>query len=563
MTPDAMLIPILLVPLAGIVLIRLFGSQPNLREAASLVTAGVLFLLVLSLYPAVAGGARPRAHLAEPIPGVPLVLELEPLGLVFALVASFLWIVTTIYSIGYMRAHHEQNQTRFFTFFALAIFGAIFVAFSGNLFTLFVAYEVLTLSTFPLVTHHQSREATRAGRIYLGILLFTSICLFLPALIWTYSVAGTLEFAQGGILRGRASPTTIGILLAMFVFGIGKAAVMPFHRWLPAAMVAPAPVSALLHAVAVVKAGVFSVLKISVYVFGIDLLAELGSGTWIAYVAGLTIVIASLVAFTKDNLKARLAYSTISQLSYIVLGAMLANSMGVIGAGSHIVMHAFGKITLFFAAGAIAVAAHKTEISEMNGIGRTMPITMTAFMIGTLSIIGLPPAGGVWSKWYLGLGTIEAGELTLLGVLMLSSLLSIGYLFVIPVRAFFASPSLVGAGAHGEHAHAAHAHAGHSGPARSSLSAVQYDEAEFSEELSHENAEWTAPSPEDLHTHDHNHAPADPAHHGHDGDDHHHHGVYEAPMPILIAMVVTATVTVGLFFYPDPFFDLMRMVVGR
>jgi multicomponent Na+:H+ antiporter subunit D len=460
-----------------------------------------------------------------------------------------------------MRAHHEQNQTRFFTFFALAIFGAIFVAFSGNLFTLFVAYEVLTLSTFPLVTHHQSEQATKAGRIYLGILLFTSICLFLPALIWTYSAAGSLDFVQGGILRGRVSPATASILLAMFVFGIGKAALMPFHRWLPAAMVAPAPVSALLHAVAVVKAGVFSVLKISVYVFGVDLLAEIGSSTLIAYVAGFTIVVASLVAFTKDNLKARLAYSTISQLSYIVLGAMLANSMGVIGAGTHIVMHAFGKITLFFAAGAIAVAAHKTEISEMNGIGRSMPITMTAFMIGTLSIIGLPPAGGVWSKWYLGLGTIEAGELTLLAVLMLSSLLSIGYLFVIPIRAFFGTPTPLAAGGHGAHDHDAHIHQAPHHPA-GVTAAVLDDEDEFSEELSHQHAEWNPPSPEDVHSH-HAHSAAHAEHYGHDEHGHHGEGIHEAPLPILIAMVVTASVTLGLFFYPDPFFDLMRMVVGQ
>ena len=233
----------------------------------------------------------------------------------------------------------------------------------------------------------------------------------------------------------------IGVLLVLYVFGIGKAALMPFHRWLPAAMVAPTPVSALLHAVAVVKAGVFSVLKVTVYIFGVDNLAELGCSEWLQYLAAATIIIASLVAMTKDNLKARLAYSTISQLSYIVLGAMLVNSWGIIGGGMHIAMHAFGKITLFFCAGAIMVAAHKTEVSEMKGLGRVMPVTMAAFLIGSLSIIGAPPMAGLWSKWYLVLGTLEADSMAMLGVLLTSSLLSVGYLMPFAMRAFFVSPS--------------------------------------------------------------------------------------------------------------------------
>jgi multicomponent Na+:H+ antiporter subunit D len=215
---------------------------------------------------------------------------------------------------------------------------------------------------------------------------------------------------------------------------------MPFHRWLPAAMVAPTPVSALLHAVAVVKAGVFTVLKVLVYVFGIDLLASTDASRWLTWVAAFTIVAASIIALTKDNLKARLAYSTISQLSYIVLGGALATSAGVLGGGMHIAMHAMGKITLFFCAGAILVGAHKTEISEMDGLGRRMPFTFGAFFLGSLSVIGLPPMGGSWSKWYLMLGTIEAGQLALMVVLMASSLLSIGYLMPVVARAFFRPP---------------------------------------------------------------------------------------------------------------------------
>ncbi len=430
-----------LIPLFGGGLVLALGKRPNRREAATLGTSGLLFLVVLSLLGPVLDGARPRLVLAEPLPGLPIYLEVEPLGLLFALVASSLWIVTSLYSIGYMRGHHEKNQTRFYLFFAVAISAAMGVAFSGNLFTLFFFYEALTLCTFPLVTHHQTEAARKAGRVYLGILLSTSIAFQLLAIIWTYSLAGTVEFRPGGILAGTgASGTVAAILLALYVFGIGKAAVMPFHRWLPAAMVAPTPVSALLHAVAVVKAGVFSVLKVCVYTFGWEFITDTGASDLVIWAAAATIILASLVAFTKDNLKARLAYSTISQLSYIVLGALLANEWGILGGGMHIAMHAFGKITLFFGAGAIMVAAHKTEISQMKGLGRTMPITFGAFFVGALSIIGVPPAGGAWSKWFLGLGTLEAGQVGLLAVLMVSSLLTLVYLLEIPVKAFFLSP---------------------------------------------------------------------------------------------------------------------------
>ncbi len=447
MSPGALALLALLVPLAGAGLVGLLRASPNLREAASLAAGGALLGVVMRIHRAVAAGETPRLVLAEPLPGIPLELEVEPLGMIFALVAGSLWIVTTLYAIGYMRGHHEKNQTRFYVFFALAISCTMGVAFAGNLFTLFVFYEALTLSTFPLVTHAGTEAAKRAGRVYLGILLGTSIAFQLFAIVWTYLLAGTLDFETGGILDGRAGESVVAVLLALYVFGIGKAAVMPFHRWLPAAMVAPTPVSALLHAVAVVKAGVFSVLKIVVYVFGVDFLARLGASVWLMWAAAATIVLASLVAFGKDNLKARLAYSTVSQLSYVVLGAMLANAMGIVGGGMHIVMHAFGKITLFFCAGAIMVAAHKTEISDMRGLGRTMPVTFAAFFVGTLSIVGLPPAGGTWSKWFLGLGALEAGQAGLVAVLMASSLLSIGYLMIVPIRAFF-SPG-PGSHAHG------------------------------------------------------------------------------------------------------------------
>lgn len=437
MSDQALLLLALLLPFGGAVVIALCGRRPNLREAVTLTTAGLLALTVLTIYGRLREGADISLRISEPVPGLPVYLEVEPLGMIFALVAGLLWLVTSVYAIGYMRGHHEKNQTRFYCMFAVAIGSAMGAAFAGNLFTLFLWYEILTVSTYPLVAHSGTPEARRGARTYLGILLGTSIGFQLMAILITYSLAGTLDFREGGILAGVLDPAWAGMLYALFVFGIGKAAVMPFHRWLPAAMVAPTPVSALLHAVAVVKAGVFSLLKVTIYIFGADFILQSGASDWLVWFAGATILLASLVAMTKDNLKARLAYSTISQLSYIVLGALLATPMSLLGGALHIAMHAFAKITLFFAAGAILVAAHKTEISDMGGLGRAMPVTFGAFFVGSLSIIGLPPFGGMWSKWYLGLGTIEAGQWALLGILLLSSLLNIAYLLPIPVRAFF------------------------------------------------------------------------------------------------------------------------------
>ncbi len=440
MSPETALLLAMALPLLAVPMIVAAGRYPNLREAITIITALAVSALVLYLLPGVLAGERPTVTLLELMPGLTLGFTLEPLGMIFALVASFLWFVTSVYAIGYMRAHHEQNQTRFYAFFAVAISSALAVAFAGNMLTLFTAYEVLSLSTYPLVTHSGTEEAKRAGRIYLGILMGTSIGFQLLAIIWTWQAAGTLEFADGGIIAPHLEGAGAAILLALYVFGIGKAAVMPFHRWLPAAMVAPTPVSALLHAVAVVKSGVFAVLKVCVYVFGVDFLSATGAGDWLLWFAGATILLGSLVAMTKDNLKARLAYSTISQLSYIVAAALLASSLAVTGGAMHIAMHAFGKITLFFCAGGILIAAHKTEISDMGGLGRAMPLTMIAFLIGSLSIIGLPPTGGTWSKFYIAMGSLEGGQIWMLAVLMLSSLLNIAYLLPIPIRAFFSDP---------------------------------------------------------------------------------------------------------------------------
>lgn len=427
----------LLVPVAGGIGIALAGRWPNLREAVTLATAAALLACVLGLLPMVLAGGRPQLFVLEMLPGIALGFRVEPLGMLFALVASSLWIVNSIYSIGYMRANGEPHQTRFYVCFALALAATMGIAFSANLLTLFLFYEALTLVTWPLVTHHGDAEARKGGRIYLGFLLGTSILFLLPAIIVTWASAGTLEFTPGGILRGAGlSGAATGGLLALFMFGIGKAALMPFHRWLPAAMVAPTPVSALLHAVAVVKAGVFAVVKVIVYVFGVDTLAGVRAADWLPTVAGFTIIAASVVALRADNLKRRLAYSTVSQLSYVVLAASLLIPLSVKAATLHIAAHAVGKITLFFAAGAIYTAAHKTEVSQLDGIGRRMPWTMAAFAIGALSMIGLPPTVGFVSKLYMLAGAVQSSHWTAMAVIAASTLLNAAYFVPVVYRAF-------------------------------------------------------------------------------------------------------------------------------
>ncbi|KAA6187685.1 monovalent cation/H+ antiporter subunit D family protein [Thiohalocapsa marina] len=439
----------LVIPLGAMGGIWLFHGRPEQRERVTLVAAGLLLLVVLSLLPSVLAGLRPEWVFAELFPGIAIAFRVEPLGMLFALVAALLWPINSVYSIGYMRGNNEPHQTRFYGYFALALFATMGIAFAANLVTLFVFYELLTLSTYPLVTHKGNDAARAAGRVYLGILITTSIGLLLPAILWVWSLTGTTDFTVGGLVGDKLQGPWLGLLLFLFMFGIGKAALMPIHRWLPAAMVAPTPVSALLHAVAVVKAGVFSVVKVIVYVFGVDSLHAVPAASWLLYVAGFTIIVASLIALRQDNLKRRLAYSTISQLSYVVLGAAILAPVSIIGAALHIVAHAFGKITLFFAAGSIYTAAHKTEISQLRGIGWRMPWTMTAFSIGALSMIGVPPAAGFISKWYMLLGAFETQQLFAVGVIVLSTVLNAAYFLPIIFTAF-ARPAEDDPAQHGE-----------------------------------------------------------------------------------------------------------------
>jgi multicomponent Na+:H+ antiporter subunit D len=451
MSPETLILGALSLPLAGALLIGISGRvSPNLREAMTLLTAAGLIYCVWRLLPFVYAGERPGLALVEVLPGIELAFRVEPLGMMFAALASGLWLINSIYSIGYMRGNREKNQTRFYVMFAVSLAATMGIAFAANLFTLFLFYEALTLSTYPLVSHKGDPNTVRSARVYLGILISASIGLLLPAIIWTYSVAGTGDFTPGGILRGHVEGPAIGLLLGLFVFGAAKAAVMPVHRWLPAAMVAPTPVSALLHAVAVVKAGVFTITKVIVYVFGIDFLFAEPSSGWLLYAAAFTIIAASVVALRQQNLKRLLAYSTVAQLSYVVMAAAILKPLSEVGAAIHMLAHAFGKITLFFAAGAIYTASKKTELYQLRGIGRRMPITMTAFTIGGLSMIGVPPTAGFVSKWYILAGAFQADNYVALATIIASTALNAAYFLPIIYMAWFEKDRTPPGKEHGE-----------------------------------------------------------------------------------------------------------------
>ncbi len=421
----------------AVVLIGFSYERPNLREFWTILAAVVKFAIVMSMVPAVLDGKTIEYSLVTILPGLEIGFKVDPMGILFAATASFLWILTSFYSIGYMRTLKEHAQTRYFMCFAATMTATIGAAFAANMFTLFLFYEAITLCTFPLVGHKETPEARAGARKYIVYLLGTSLAFQLFAIFLTYNAAGTLEFSSQGILAGTASKTMLTVIFVLFIAGIAKAGIMPFHNWLPAAMVAPTPVSALLHAVAVVKTGVFSILRVLFFVFGTDLLVDLDIGTAAAYFVSFTIIMASFVAMTKDNLKARLAYSTVSQLSYIVLGALLLTPSSAVGGIVHIANHAFSKITLFFCAGHIYAAAHKTNISQLGGIARRMPWTMAAFFIASLSMIGVPPVAGFVSKWYLAVGSVEALNYPVLVVLLASTMLNAAYFLPITYKAFF------------------------------------------------------------------------------------------------------------------------------
>ncbi len=410
--------------------LRRGGYQTAVLIVPFITLVGVVLLaLRFALYDE--GAALPLTQL---IAGMTIGFKVEALGLVFALVVAVLWPISMLYSLSYCEAGSLDHRPRFFACFSLAIGSALAMAFAADLLTLWIFYEVLTLSTYPLVVHYGDDRSRASGRLYLGFLLGSSILLFLPAIVWIQVACGTLEFAPGGVSRTCISDKEASWLLFMLIFGAGKAALMPLHRWLPEAMVAPAPVSALLHAVAVVKAGVFTIATVVVYVFGFERMHAIASG-WLVYVAGASAILASLIALRQNALKKMLAYSTISQLAYITLGVALLKP-AFFGAVLHLVTHAFGKITLFFAAGAIQSVTGKVKISDLKGIAYSMPWTMGCFTVAALSIIGIPPLAGFAGKWLLLQGAVDSGHDFAIWTLIAGMVLSAGYLMPVVYRAY-------------------------------------------------------------------------------------------------------------------------------
>ncbi len=432
---------VVLTSAVGALLIMYFGKDINRRETVSICTGILKFALVLTMVPTILAGRVIRCHLVEILPGLSLVFRVDGFSLVFACISSFLWILTSFYSIGYMRGLNEHAQTRYYTCFALTLSAALGVAMSGSLFTMFLFYELVSIFTYPLVMHHEDGEAFAGANKYLVYLMGTGKLFFLSALVITYILAGNLDFGPETLLPADANRTLLIVVYVLFLAGIAKSGLIPLHSWLPSAMVAPTPVSALLHAVAVVKVGVFCVARVIYNVFGPDLMRELGLILPSAFFMSATILIGSMLALTQDNLKARLAYSTVSQLAYITLGFALVSVSGITGGAIHIANHAFAKITLFYCAGAIFVATGKKYISQLSGLGHCMPLTMGAFSIGALSMIGIPGTAGFITKWFLGLGCLDNGSLLLLIFILTSSLLNAGYFLPVIYRAFFHRPS--------------------------------------------------------------------------------------------------------------------------
>lgn len=419
------------------------GKRPNLREFWTMSAAGTQFAFIYSMLSHILQGKVVEYTIIEIYQRIALQFRVDTFGIIFALLASCLWIIVSVYSIGYLRALNEHAQTRYFFCFAMALFGAAGVAMAGNLLTLYMFYEILTIATFPLVAHKETPESIWAGRKYL-VYLLTGATFVLFSMGLAFYLTGTLDFVPGGFVVGHGSKKLLSLLFVTFIIGFGtKAAVMPLHEWLPSAMIAPTPVSALLHAVAVVKAGVFCCLRVILYIFGPEVLSDLGLWVALAYFASFTVIVANIIALTQDNLKRRLAFSTINNLSVIILGAALLSSQGIRGAMLHIPFHGFMKITLFMCAGAIYVKTHLENVSEMEGIGRQMPITMAAFTIGAAGLTGIPPVCGFISKWYLCLGALEARESFFLMVLLASALLDAAYFFPIIYSAYFKKPRFV------------------------------------------------------------------------------------------------------------------------
>ena len=419
-----------IVSLAGVAAMGITRQKDRLRNLLIAGAAALQFLVLASMVPAIMDGQVLTYTVSSFFPGAGLAFRVDGLGLTFALIASGLWLATAVYSFGYLDVLKSPNQTRFQALFALTISFTVGVAFAANLLSLYVFYEAMTVATYFLVTHDNTAEAHAGGRRYLAYHLGTSIAFLLPAIGLTWYLAGTLDFVPGGVFGGLDIEAHRALLVTAFLLFLGgsaKVALMPLHGWLPAAMVAPVPVSALLHAVAVVNAGAYGVLRVMTDIFGPGVLTGLGLDQVGIWLASFTVVAASLYALRLDNLKALLAFSTIGQLAYIVLGGALANAEGTMGGMVHILNHGVSKITLFLCAGAIYVVTHKKQVSDMHGLVREMPLTVFAFAVGAFSMIGLPLTAGFISKWYLFAGAQSAGSMVAIIALILSSLLSAAY----------------------------------------------------------------------------------------------------------------------------------------
>jgi multicomponent Na+:H+ antiporter subunit D len=423
----------------GLVIFFLQEEQVRLRTVLNLAGATVKLALVGIMLWGVFHGHRYDTRFPF-LPELDLVLRADALALLFVTLSAGLWLLTTIYAIGYLEG--SPNRSRFFGFFSLCVTATMGIALAGNLLTFFVFYEMLTLATYPLVIHRGTAAALRAGRTYL-IYTLSGGAILLAGIVWLSVLAGTVEFIPGGSLTHLTNDhnQVLCIIFTLLIVGLGvKAALLPFHRWLPVAMVAPAPVSALLHAVAVVKAGAFGIVRMVYDVFGVQFADELGLLTPLAAAASLTILYGSMRALMQDDLKRRLAYSTISQVSYVALGVGLFGPLGIIGGVVHLVHQGIMKITLFFCAGNLAETLGIHRVAEMNGVGRRMPWTMAAFTLGAFGMIGVPPLAGFVSKWYLGLGALEAEQPWVLTVLVGSTLLNAAYFLPILHAAWFKSP---------------------------------------------------------------------------------------------------------------------------
>jgi multicomponent Na+:H+ antiporter subunit D len=436
-------VPLLIVVIPLLVAVIIFSLPEENKKTRSLINIGASLLslgLVGLMLWGVSNGYYYETRLSF-LPGLGLVLRADSLSLLFVTLSSGLWMLTTVYAIGYLE--DSPHRSRFFGFFSLCVTATLGVALAGNLITFLLFYEILTLAAYPLIMHRGTEKARKAGRTYL-IYTVTGGALILLGTVLLYTITGTLEFTAGGFLSELDSSyhNVFILIFVLLVTGLGvKAAIIPLHGWLPRSMVAPAPVSSLLHAVAVVKAGAFGIIRVLYDVFGIESSINLGVTLPLAVIAAATIIFASIRALFQDGLKARLAYSTVSQVSYIILGVAIAGPLAAIGGMVHLVHQGVTKITLFFCAGNFAETLGVHKISEMNGIGKRMPWTMTAFTIGALGMIGIPPLAGFISKWYLGLGALEAGQEWVILVLAGSSLLNAAYFLPILYVAWFKKPT--------------------------------------------------------------------------------------------------------------------------